>query len=57
MVLDGIAETVFQIQGPGGARIYWHQALDAFGQLGVPEAEAVRLRLDTLPPERDQRSS
>ncbi|HET9894105.1 MAG TPA: tetratricopeptide repeat protein [Streptosporangiaceae bacterium] len=51
MVLDGIAETVFQIRGPGEARIYWHQALDAFGQLGVPEAEAVRLRLDTLPPE------
>ena len=57
MVLDGIAETVFQIQGPGEARIYWHQALDAFGQLGVPEAEAVRLRLDTLPPERDPHSS
>lgn len=57
MVLDGIAQTVFQTQGPGEARIYWHQALDAFGQLGVPEAEAVRLRLDTLPPERDQRSS
>ena len=57
IVLDGIAETVFQIQGPGEARIYWHQALDAFGQLGVPEAEAVRLRLDTLPPESGRRGS
>jgi len=26
--------------------IYWHQVLDAFGQLGVPEAEAVRVHLD-----------
>jgi DNA-binding SARP family transcriptional activator/Tfp pilus assembly protein PilF len=50
-VLAGIAETVLQTQGPGAARIYWHQAHDLFRQLGVPEAETARLRLATLPAE------
>jgi DNA-binding SARP family transcriptional activator/tetratricopeptide (TPR) repeat protein len=56
-ILDGIAETVLQTQGYEAARIYWHQALDAFEQLGVPEAGAVRIRLGSLPPQRDGRSS
>jgi tetratricopeptide (TPR) repeat protein len=50
-VLNGIAETTLQTQGAEAARIYWHQAYDLFQQLGVAEAETVRLRLDTLPPE------
>jgi DNA-binding SARP family transcriptional activator/tetratricopeptide (TPR) repeat protein len=48
-VLAGIAETVLQTEGPGASRIYWRQAHDLFQQLGVPEAETVRLRLATLP--------
>ncbi|HUY45475.1 MAG TPA: tetratricopeptide repeat protein [Streptosporangiaceae bacterium] len=51
-ILDGIAETVQQTEGPGPARIYWHQALDVYQQLNVPEAETVRIRLDPPPPDR-----
>jgi DNA-binding SARP family transcriptional activator/tetratricopeptide (TPR) repeat protein len=47
-VLDAMAETALQTEGPTAARIYWHQALDAYQQLGVPEAETVRLRLDSI---------
>jgi len=44
-----MAETALQTQGAAEARIYWHQALDVYQQLGVPEAETVRLRLDSMP--------
>jgi tetratricopeptide (TPR) repeat protein len=47
-VLDGLAETMLQAQDPGAARIYWRQARDLFDQLGVPEADTVRLRLAAL---------
>lgn len=47
-VLDAMAEAALQTDGATMARIYWHQALDAYQQLGVPEAETVRLRLDSI---------
>lgn len=48
-VLDAMAESALQTRGAAAARIYWHQALDVYQQLGVPEAETVRLRLDSMP--------
>jgi DNA-binding SARP family transcriptional activator len=46
--LNGIAEIILHTQGPQLARIYWREAHDIFAQLGVPEAAAVEIRLDTL---------
>lgn len=43
--LYGLAETVLITQGPAAAKIYWREAHDIFRQLGVPEAEMVKLRL------------
>jgi hypothetical protein len=50
MVLDAMAMAALQGQDPPQARILWQQALDIYEHLGVPEAEAVRLRLETLQP-------
>ncbi len=47
---EGIAETTLSTQGPAAARIVFRQALDIFEQLGVPEAESVRIRIDTVDP-------
>ena len=47
---EGIAETTLSTQGPAAARIVFRQALDIFEQLGVPEAEEVRDRIDTVDP-------
>lgn len=44
----GIAETLLNTRGIGAARIHWRKALDIFGQLGVPEAAFVELRLRGL---------
>jgi tetratricopeptide (TPR) repeat protein len=46
--LEGIAETTLHIQGPEAARIRLLQALDIFEQIGVPEAEAVRIRIEAM---------
>jgi hypothetical protein len=43
--LYGMAETLFITRGPAAAKIYWREAHDIFGQLGVPEAAIVELRL------------
>ncbi len=48
-ILEGIAETTLTMQRqPGNARIVFRQALDIFEQLGVPEAETVRIRIRTM---------
>jgi DNA-binding SARP family transcriptional activator/tetratricopeptide (TPR) repeat protein len=43
--LYGMAETLCMTQGPAAAKIYWREAYDIFGQLGVPQAAIVQLRL------------
>lgn len=43
--LYGMAETLLFTQGTAAAKIYWREAHDIFGQLGVPEAAMVELRL------------
>jgi DNA-binding SARP family transcriptional activator/tetratricopeptide (TPR) repeat protein len=48
--LEGIAETTLSAQGPDTARIVFRQALDIFERLGVPEAAAVRIRIETTDP-------
>lgn len=45
---EGIARTMLHLAGPHAARISWRQALDIFRKLGVPEAEAVSIRLQGL---------
>jgi len=47
---EGIAETTLSTQGAAAARIVFRQALDIFEQLGVPEAEAVRIRIEAVDP-------
>jgi len=50
-ILEGIAEcTLLSTQRPDAARIVFRQALDIFDRLGVPEAEAARLRIETIDP-------
>jgi DNA-binding SARP family transcriptional activator/tetratricopeptide (TPR) repeat protein len=49
-ILEGMAESTLSTQGPGSARIVFRQALDIFERLGVPEAESVRIRLETVDP-------
>jgi DNA-binding SARP family transcriptional activator len=48
--LEGIAESTLSTRGPDAARIVFRQALDIFERLGVPEAAAVRIRIDTSDP-------
>jgi DNA-binding SARP family transcriptional activator/tetratricopeptide (TPR) repeat protein len=55
--LEGIAETTLRTRGPRAARIVFSQALDIFDRLGVPEAEAVRIRLETTSPALARRTS
>jgi DNA-binding SARP family transcriptional activator/tetratricopeptide (TPR) repeat protein len=56
-LLEGMAETTLSTQGPHAARIVFRQALDIFERLGVPEAEAVRVRLDATDPAFGRRTS
>jgi tetratricopeptide (TPR) repeat protein len=49
-ILEGIAETTLSTRRPDAARILFRQALDIFERLGVPEAEAARIRIETLDP-------
>jgi len=56
-ILEGIAETTLTTKGPYAARIMFRQALDIFERLGVPEAEAARIRLDTTDPAFGRRTS
>ena len=49
-ILEGIAETTLSTRDPHSARIAFRQALDIFEQLGVPEAESARIRLETTHP-------
>ncbi len=56
-VLEGIAETVLITKGAATARIVFRQALDIFEQLEVPEAESVRIRIDTIEPADTRRIS
>jgi DNA-binding SARP family transcriptional activator len=49
-ILWGIAESTLSTQQPATARIVFRQALDTFEQLGVPEAESVRIRIETIDP-------
>jgi DNA-binding SARP family transcriptional activator len=56
-LLEGMAETTLSTQGPHAARIVFRQALDIFERLGVPEAEAVRIRLDATDPAFGRRTS
>jgi DNA-binding SARP family transcriptional activator len=56
-LLEGIAETTLSTQGPHAARIVFRQALDIFEQLGVPEAESARIRIETTDPAFGRRTS
>ena len=47
-ILEGIAESELSAQRPAAARITYRQALDIYERLGVPEAESVRTRLETI---------
>jgi tetratricopeptide (TPR) repeat protein len=49
-ILEGIGETTLSNRRPDAARILFRQALDIFERLGVPEAEAARIRIDSLDP-------
>ena len=49
-ILEGIAEATLNTQRYDSARIALRQALDIFQRLGVPEAEAVRIRMETIEP-------
>jgi DNA-binding SARP family transcriptional activator/tetratricopeptide (TPR) repeat protein len=50
-ILEGIAESTLNAQEPHAARIVFRQALDIFERLGVPEAESVRMRIETMRPD------
>jgi DNA-binding SARP family transcriptional activator/tetratricopeptide (TPR) repeat protein len=51
-ILEGIAESTLNTQRqPDAARIVFRQALDIFERLGVPEAEAARIRIETMDPD------
>ncbi|HUL24457.1 MAG TPA: tetratricopeptide repeat protein [Streptosporangiaceae bacterium] len=50
-ILEGIAESTLSTRRqPDAARIVFRQALDIFERLGVPEAESVRIRMETMDP-------
>ena len=55
--LEGIAETHLSAQQPHAARIVFMQALDIFERLGVPDAEAARIRVETTAPALGRRTS
>ena len=47
-ILEGIAETALCTHKPNEARIFFRQTLDIYDRLGVPEAESIRIRLETM---------
>src|SRR5262249_20863660 len=49
-ILEGIAESTLDTQRSDAARIALRQALDIFGRLGVPEAKATRMRMESIDP-------
>jgi tetratricopeptide (TPR) repeat protein len=49
-ILEGIAESTLSTKRPHAARIVFRQALDIFERLSVPEAESVRIRIETMGP-------
>ena len=49
-ILEGIAEAMLDTQRFDAGRIALRQALDVFERLGVPEAESVRIRIETVAP-------
>jgi DNA-binding SARP family transcriptional activator/tetratricopeptide (TPR) repeat protein len=49
-ILEGIAEASLNSHRFDAARIALRQALDIYEHLGVPEAESVRIRIDTMVP-------
>jgi DNA-binding SARP family transcriptional activator len=54
-ILEGIGESTFSTQGPDAARILFRQALDLYERLGVPEAKATAIRIETITPALDLR--
>jgi tetratricopeptide (TPR) repeat protein len=50
-ILEGIAEAMQATQRFDAARIGLRQALDIYERLGVPEAESVRIRMETIAPD------
>jgi tetratricopeptide (TPR) repeat protein len=48
--LSGVASATQHTKGQDAARIYWRQAYDLYNQIGVPEAEFARIRLESLGP-------
>src|SRR6266516_465963 len=57
-ILEGMAEsTLYTERQPYVARIVLRQALDIFERLGVPEAEAARIRIETIDPAFSLRTS
>ena len=50
-ILEGIAEAMLDAQRFEAGRIALRQALDVFERLGVPEAESVRIRIETMTPD------
>ena len=50
-ILEGIAEAMLDTQRSEAGRIALRQALDIFERLDVPEAESVRIRIETMAPE------
>jgi tetratricopeptide (TPR) repeat protein len=50
-ILEGVAESTLHTQRePDAARIVFRQALDIYERLGVPEAELVQIRIETMDP-------
>jgi len=56
-ILEGMAEATLTTLGPYAARILFRQALDIFERLGVPEAEAARIRIESTDPVFGRRTS
>jgi hypothetical protein len=50
-VLEGIAEAALATGRFEDTRIALRQALDIYERLGVPEAEKVRIRIETIVPD------
>jgi len=50
-ILEGLAEAALNTQQFNAARIALRQALDIYERLDVPEAESVRIRIETIAPD------
>jgi DNA-binding SARP family transcriptional activator/Flp pilus assembly protein TadD len=56
-ILEGLAEAALATQQFNAARIALRQALDLYERLDVPEAESVRIRIETIAPDYGARVS